>query len=279
MRVIADEPVKSALERGLAKVDGTVVLIESGNQLSACAGFDQALEIAESGDPIVMLGWERELEYAKDMRYQACLGYTNVRFARLPQTISAIVEIATTPTNRPADPLALRLLTVGAIEQRLRVLEHNLSSVERDESRKASWMLEVQAILGKGSFEELAAKVRASKSQPLAGELAGESFPDVCFDIEGTILRPTGLPNDEVIEAIRREAQEHPVTIWTGGSVSDYQPLIRKLGITAKVVSKYTMRGATVAKAYDDLTSERFTSMYEVDVTEFVRVENPGFIG
>jgi hypothetical protein len=104
------------------------------------------------------------------------------------------------------------------------------------------------------------------------GPFAGRTFPDVCVDVEGTILDPEGQVRSDVLALAQEKASGGPITVWTGGDVQSLSKQLWRAGILYKVVSKQAMRGASVRIAIDDQAEVDFNKAYGVGCEEYVQV-------
>jgi len=60
--------------------------------------------------------------------------------------------------------------------------------------------------------------------------------------------------------------------VWTGGDAYKLSEQLRKAGILYKIVSKETMRGATVRVVIDDQPEATFKSERGIDYEEYIQV-------
>lgn len=287
MRVIADDGLHGGevIEKWLTSIndrDAVIVLLErkTGNaHRQEIPGLNDALAHAPSGIPVVMLGWLSPTmpKYAEDPRWHAVLGYPNVVFRRLPEGlegIAAALEEAT-EQKRPADPLAIALLTAKTVEREIGILQHDLHHAEKvGGERMAQWEEHARKLFGDKTQAEFIEAVRSRRDENTAGQFAGQTFPDVCVDVEGTLFTSDGAFRENTFSRAQKLAsrEKRPITVWTGGSIETARTMIRKAGIPCKLVSKQLLRGATVGVVVDDLPHEVFSKEYGIDSADYEQV-------
>ncbi len=272
--IISDAQMKSTLQAKFAGVesDGFVVQLEGaydGLHLQDVGGLAKALEVAPQGRPVVMLGWQNPWDYAKFPAWHAALGYTNVSFALMLISAAELESLLTTGKRCP-DPLAIRLLEVESRVNSMGVLNHDLDRALKGSGRE-EWMRRARILLGNHTEEELIRMVQQGE-RPKAGPLAGQVFPDVCVDVEGTLLDEARNLREDVIQKVTELANGRPVTVWTGGDVAEIGKLIRERRIEWKLASKYSLAGARVHAIIDDLPTAQFAQEYNVDCDVYVQV-------
>lgn len=283
MQILAEEGIMNILGTlfsGLADKDFYIVQLEPGGlgyHRSDIRGLDTTLEVAGKGLPVVMLGWLTPVMYIdkKSDKWFAATGYPNVIFVRLPATSEevfvAIEEVKS--GNRTSDPLAIALLGVAQTNTEIGVLHHDLSSAERDANRMISWEERARKVFGdKSQAELISLVVEAAKARHSSGKFAGQKFPDVCIDVEGTILTSDGQIRAEVIALAEEKAKGGPITVWTGGDIPKLSEQLREAGVLYKIVSKETMRGAAVRVVIDDQPEATFKSERGIDYEEYIQV-------
>ncbi|MFA5927530.1 MAG: hypothetical protein WCT32_03885 [Patescibacteria group bacterium] len=283
IRIITDSaPIREALERATMLLpegtEGTLVFSEmlvDGGKRTDMIGLDEALKFAPDGKPVIVLSWSPEIQLANDKRYHALRSYSNVHFARLPLSLvdmKAILLGEVENETRPSDPLALRLMEVPNAETAVGALQHDLRyALAQGGDKMVAWERLARLVFGDLPQEELIrlTQMERAEANKRITPLAGEEFPDLCIDIEGTLLDENGELNPDVVALIEERSGEQPITIWTGSDVKALRTKIRQKGLKWKVVSKYQLRGAKVAGAVDDLPYEEFVSEYGVEVGEY----------
>ncbi len=283
MEIYAEPGIKDVLAKMFAEISGQdvkIVQLEQAGDLinrQDVAGLNITLNVAKEGAPVVMLGWMPIRMYIdrKPREWFAVMGYPNVMFRRLPvskdDVLSAIEEAKVGPRRQP-DPLAIALLDIQQFNTTVGVLRHDLSSAERNAERMTSWTERARSVFGDRSQSELVSLAKDCATTGREGVLAGQTFPDVCVDIEGTILGPDGKVRPEVLALAEEKANGGPIAIWTGGDVDALTQQLRDAGVRYKILSKDTMKGATVRVVIDDQSEEIFKNDYGVGYQEYVRV-------
>jgi hypothetical protein len=142
-------------------------------------------------------------------------------------------------------------------------------ALQSDEGRNA-WLSRARKGLGEHSDEELIQMVQDRKYSE-SGPLSGRHFPDVCVDVEGTLIDVEGNIRKDVVQKVKDLSQGRPVTIWTGGDIQVIGKMIRKLGLEWKLASKYSLSGATVYAIIDDLDQGEFAKTYNVDCDVYIK--------
>lgn len=287
MQILAEEGIKNtlgAMFSGLSDKVFYVVQLETAgpdHHRQDIRGLDTALEVAHTGIPVVMLGWLTPAMYIgkKADKWFAVNGYPNVVFLRLPATseevLAAIekVEADEKAGDQFSDPLAIDLLGIAEQSSAIGILHHDISYAQRDANRMIQWEKKAKEIFGDKDQAELISLVtEAVKARHAPGKLAGNKYPDVCIDIEGTILAADGQIRREVLALAQARAAGGPITVWTGGNTYQLSQQLRKAGILYKIVSKETMRGAAVRLVIDDQPEEAFKSQYGIDYEEYIQV-------
>lgn len=287
MKLIVQGIIEDTLAGAFAAyADKNVALVSletpvRGGLLTALQGLDEALQLAAAGTPVVALSIMGEHGHrleADDFRWHAMLAYTHILYRDGIATIKDMCQYLEEALQLPIgvrDPLALRLLEVGLIEDILGTLAHDLPHAERggDETLE-EWTAKARVLLGQvHTLAELKQWVmeRDLSSIP-SGPFTGESFPDVCVDVEGTLFDSEGNLRADVVEQVKAEAMNRPVTIWTGGMVKIMAKKVREAGLHWKMVSKHQMRDATVAVAIDDLPQAEFEATYGITVERYIQV-------
>lgn len=283
MQILADEGIVGTLRARFSELNDRnfyVVQLEQavpGHHLQDVCGLDQALQVAPTGVPVVMLGWMPIHMYTDRVadRWFAANGYPNVTFllmlATSQEVLAAVEEVEA--GNRYSDPLAIALLGVAQTNSAIGVLHHDISSAQKDADRMVRWEKKAREIFGDKNREELIAVVtEASRMRHVSSKLAGQKFPDVCIDVEGTILTADGQIRSEIIALAEKKAQSGPITVWTGGDTRKLSEQLRKAGILYKIVSKETMRGAAVGVVIDNEPQEKFSADYEIEFEEYFQV-------
>lgn len=287
MQILADEGIANTLGTMFSDLSDrqfyVVQLEPAGSDFhrSDIRGLDTALEVARTGIPVVMLGWLTPAMYIdkKADKWFAANGYPNVAFLRLPATSEEVraaienMEVNEVSGDWQGDPLAIALLDVAQTASAIGVLHHDISSAQRDADRMAKWEKKAREIFGDRDQAELISLVtEAAQSRHASGKLAGQKFPDVCIDVEGTLLTVDGQIRSEVLALAQERARGGPITVWTGGDFHKLSQQLLKAGVLYKIVSKETMRGAKVRVVIDDQPEEAFKSQYGVDYEEYIQV-------
>lgn len=283
MQILAEEGIAEVLGKMFSDLnDQTFAVVQlepalPGYNRQDIHGLKTTLEIADKGFPVVMLGWLTPAMYIdkKPAEWFAVNGYPNVIFLRLPATseevLAAIEKVKA--GNRPSDPLAIALLGVAQITNMISVLHHDISYAQKDAERMVQWEKKAREIFGNKSQEELFVVVtEAARTRRTSGKLAGQKFPDVCIDVEGTILTADGQIRSEVLALAEEKAQGGPITVWTGGDLYKLSEQLLKAGVIYKIVSKETMRGAAVRVVIDDQPEATFKSEHGIDYEEYIQV-------
>lgn len=267
IEVIATPAIEQVLTQKLAEAsieDVIVISAELAPNTMQLRGLDVALERVSNGQPILIQSFLSN-ELIRDMRYHALLGYPNVSFVRLPLSLAELVEaiklIGSKP--RPADPLAIALLGVKDPAEFAGTLNHDLKGPV-DEPR----ILERARAAGyEGSDEAILIRIRDFRTTPLT-PFAGQQFPDLFCDVEGTLI-VDGQLNDRVVTYLRKQAEVRPITIWTGGNVQEYRrQLANKLPY--KVVSKYLFGGTTITTAIDNEIRGWLEKSYRFNIEQLI---------
>lgn len=284
MKIFADD------EQGTETIDALVTSIRDSNAMVVflerktgysnrqdIAGLNDVLTHAPSGTPIIMLGWMSPTmsHYANDPRWHAALGYPNVVFRRLPEGLNDLNNAfeEATGKNRPADPLAIALLTVKTTQTAARVLHHDLSYAERSSEGMAEWLERARKQFGEKTEVELIETVgRVRSEEATEGQLAGKAFPDTCVDVEGTLFDYNGTFQPTVLENAIAQAHGQPITIWTDGDMNATRKILREHRVPYKLVSKQALAGATVDSVIDNLPEAEFREAYNVRYNHYTQV-------
>jgi len=284
MKIFADQKIGELLATLFSQIGDQnfyVVQLEQKltpyDNLQDVAGLSIVLEIAKEGLPVVMLGWQTAEMYIdrKGQEWHAAMAYPNVMLRRLPalpeDLMSAIEEVAV--GSRQPDPLAIALLTAKQTQDTIGVLNHDLSSARRDTDRMVQWEEKARGVFGDQPQAELISLVESAKStREIKSQFAGQKFPDVCVDVEGTLLTSDGQLRPEVLALVKEKANGGPITIWTGGDVHALSKQLHKAGVFYKITSKSTMKGATVRVVIDDQPEATFKSDYGIGHEEYIQV-------
>jgi hypothetical protein len=283
MQILAEEGIAEVFGKMFSELNDqtfAVVQLEPAghdHNRSDIRGLDTTLTIAGEGFPVVMLGWLTPAMYIdrRPSEWFATTGYSNVIFLRLPATseevLAAIEEVKS--GNRRSDPLAIALLGVAQTNTELGILHHDLSSAQRDADRMISWEKRARKVFGDKTQAELISLVmEIAPTRYSSGKFAGQKFPDVCIDVEGTILTSDGQIRSEVIALAEEKAKGGPITVWTGGDIHELSKQLLKAGVLYKIVSKETMRGVTVRVVIDNQPEATFKSERGIDCEEYIQV-------
>jgi len=286
--IVADTMIAAALQRalqaaGLAELSGVAIQLEMSGQGArriSLSGLDVAVKRVKTGVPTIMfsfLSWTTAIDpLADDPCFQAVMSMPNARFLRLPfskaQFCDAIREAQTPDTARVSDPLAWRLVEVPMQDNPHGRLSHDLKYAVADAAKMRAWLDLARKVFGAGkSQDELITLVQSAEPETGFQPFAGESFPDVCVDVEDTLFRGDEL-NAELVAMLEQEAKFRPVTIWTGGDLKELSKKLRAAGLRWKLASKHWMRGASVARAYDDEPRADFVAKYGVTAGEYIQI-------
>lgn len=283
MEILAEEGIASALGNMFSDLndqDFYIVQLEPAGTTynrQEIHGLDITLEIANKGLPVVMLGWLTPAMYInrKSEKWFAVNGYPNVIFLRLPATSQEVLEAIEKVKfgNRPSDPLAIALLGVAQTNTEIGILHHDLSSAQRDADRMVRWEKSARKVFGDKTQAELISLVmEIAPARYSSGKFAGQKFPDVCIDVEDTILTSDGQIRSEVIALAEEKAKGGPITVWTGGDIHELSKQLLKAGVLYKIVSKETMRGVTVRVVIDNQPEATFKSECGIDCEEYIQV-------
>lgn len=287
LTVIAHKDLKEAMESCLSGVgkgyDWAIVSLGLIGREDGTASLKEVIRLAEAGQPVLVLAWEDEAFCAQDPMFHVAMSYQNVEFVRQPVSQTMLGErlsVMKAGRTRPADPLARMLLTVPLVDnERLSVIRHGMNHALRDggdaaERYDPEWMPPAKAIFGDQlSRDELVKAVQsATEDNYREGYFAGQEFPDVCVDIEGTLLNSDLSLRADVLELVNRLAADRPITVWTGGRVEALTRAVRNHRIAYKILPKALFAGAKVAMVIDDLPQAEFDAQYRVRYSEYHRV-------
>lgn len=288
MKIFADKGLEEGLEALLRSVcddkECYIIQLEQkpnyNTARQSLIGIDIALELAKENIPVVILGFlshEMLVSGDKSTQWFAAMGYANVAFCRLPAQASDISSALESirSGNRKSDPLAIALLGVTKARATISSLHHDITYALRDTEAMTRWENNARTIFGDKEQSELLSLVQTAdvSDWDLAkGQFEGQIFPDVCIDIEGTILDSNGNVRHEVLTLAQQKANGGPITVWTGGDVESLSKQLRKAGILWKIISKQTMRGASVRMIIDDQPEASFRSGYGVGYQEYIQV-------
>lgn len=284
-RVLADDTIKETLERAMDEIDpereAALVFIEyvdsEARNRSDARGLDFVKELAETESKVIITGWCRESDYARDPRWHLAMAYPNVEFVRLPFSLKSMKEIMAQfeGERRPFDQLAIRLAGIKRDMNKVGTLEHNLHhAINGGPEAMEAWEKQARAIFGEElSLDEVIERIKKKDPTSLEGELAGEEFADLCVDVEDTLVQD-GVINAELVERMKVASKERPITIWTGGDMKQIEKLLRDAGISFKLASKHWLRGAKVAKAIDNMPQAEFLETYGIEAGEYEQIES-----
>lgn len=280
-QVIADQPIKQSLELmleayGLQNINIVMVEQRKNGALNQNIGLKDAF-LLETDQPIILAAWQPEYALAENPYFHAVLNRPNVIFVRLPFSGEQLSQILEKKNDRLHDQLALDILETVEYENAISRLKHDLPHFlagRLDEKRQQEFKNQAIATFGDLPENELIEKINAASVEKTDSGLAGNSYPDLCVDIEGTLLDENNKLRLEVLELIEEMKKERPITVWTGG---DRKALATRVhlqrGLPYKVVSKHALQGAKVAIAIDDLTKEEFEQLYGVKVDKYINIE------
>lgn len=292
MQIFADQDLKGGLEKLLTPVCGNqecyIVQLEqktSAHMMTrqSLAGLDIGLEIAKEGIPVIILGFlshEMIVTGSKSVQWFAAMGHPNIEFCRLPATSAEVLlAIAKIQSGDSwTDPLAIALLGVKQNRYLVGQLRHDISYALRNAEVMERWVNNARKLFGEAKTQAellvLAEVAEATKwdTQLQEDQLAGQVFPDVCVDVEGTLLDADGNLREAVIALVLAKANGGPITVWTGGDVELLTTKLRDVGVYWKIVSKYAMRGTAVQVIIDDQPEAVFVSEYGITCQEYIQV-------
>ncbi len=285
--LIGDRAFEAIAERVNAAVggDATAICLELKPQRSHYSGFDRVLELAPSGQLVVMLAFSPVWMLAADRRFHLAMSYPNVHLARLPQSAEGIETIlreifaGAQWMSLPDNPLVRAVFRLPiSQENELAGIAHDLGHALRAEEgspRQAElderWIPRAQAVFGThlGRAELMAAIEALGQPPSDYAPLAGQSFDVLCCDVEGTLIRPDGTLDEGFYQYNIQYPGERPVVLWTGGNLKAVDKQLRDLHVATPLISKGVMRGVTVAVAIDDEPSEVLREKYGVIVQDF----------
>ncbi|MCX6808270.1 MAG: hypothetical protein NTW50_01200 [Candidatus Berkelbacteria bacterium] len=285
--IIADEPIRSALERMAETINldqsTNLVIIEhalSGPRAN-CNGLNDAIELAKSGNPVIIAGWQTELAYSADPRWHAAMASPNVIFVRLPFLGQELItKVAEAKSNeRPLDQLALDLLDLTTEISRAKTINHDLQNALRtgDEDKAETLLAAATELFGDQDREMLIHTVaRAAFSEVVGKQFEGKYYPDLCIDLEGTLIGADGEPNQQVLDLIKlsTDLRRRPVTIWTGSELKQARQILNKLGLTCKLMSKNNTAGIEVETMIDDLSADEIESRYGIKARNYINIDD-----
>lgn len=265
------------------RLPASFIMIETDGQGQVRANMgslDIALQKASAGERVVLASFIPTNRLCDNPRWQAAIAYENVSFVELPlrgkEVADSIQEAAELPVGLK-DRLAVDLLTVQKEISEISQLEHNYKHAQREGGeRLIQWVAQAEALCGTGTPEELYERVKLAKDekrQATPAPFAGNKYNGVFVDVEGTLVDENGTIRPSVVAQVEKVAQGRPVTIWTGGGPDRYRAVLRKAGLTWKIVDKSLLDGTTVATAIDDLSAEELRQKYGVIVTEYIPPE------
>jgi hypothetical protein len=268
-------------DSGLVDTVGSIIELETDSlgRRTELKGLNKAVELVQTGQPVVMisfLDWTTpDLPLADDMRFQAVMSMPNAHFSRLSMSKDEIVNAVWTAQNsdmtRVSDPLAWRLLESPMKSNPIGTLRHDLKYAVADATRMTTWLTLAQKVFGQKLQDELISLVEGAEPETSFKPFAGENFPDIFVDVEGTLIQDNQF-NVDLVAHIEKKAVLRPITIWTGGDLKEIAKQIRAHGLRWKLVSKHWMRSAAVACAYDDEPEAEFMTKYSVTVGEYVQI-------
>ena len=268
MDVICDNDQRSTFEKHLADVkdDCTIVQVEMKTATARrqdFIGLDKAMELPVDSRPVVLVSFVPELMLANDPRWHALMANPRVVFGRMPLDADGLREVLAEAraAKRLPDPLAVRLYEEGQRVSVLGTLKHDIRAAsEPMDARHRSWMDRAKKMFGDLAVDALIEKVNVAIEPTGAGPLAGEAFEDVCVDVDGTLFDAAGALRTEVVDLVRSESSQRPVTIWTNGDHREARRRVREAKVPWKVASKATLRGARVGLVIDDQPEAEFAS-------------------
>lgn len=271
-----DDTLKQLLV-GAGIEDAIVISAEMAPARAQLTGLTMALSMVASGRPILIqtfLDLDRGTLVLDD-RYHALRGYQNVGFIRLPFALEEfVVGIQRISVHtRPADPLAIALLGVKDPEEALAVLKHDLGHAERSgDPAKIAEILVRARKAGLIDDDETTLKLIRMATTTTLQPFAGQQFPDVFCDIEGTLL-VDGQLNDQIVAYLREQAKVRPITLWTGGDVKAYRQQLSKL-LPWKVASKWLFSGAKVETVIDDQSQDWLEETYGLKIKQHISAKS-----
>lgn len=255
------------------KGDGAIVNVETKPRRADYKGFDDVLELAPTGVPVLMMALSPPHMLATDRRYHVAMSYGNVVCRQHPLIprlmVDALIEIRENP--RPDNLLVRKTLALPELQTDvLQTIRHDLGHAqnadldsERRREMDARWMPMAEKLFGVPDLDRddlIAAIEHASTGQFWPEPLAGETFDVVACDVEGTLINLDGTINAELYEQLG--AMKLPVVLWTGGDLKAVAADLRRRGISLPVLPKGVMRGVTVSMTIDDLPYDELLAQY-----------------
>ncbi len=290
MKIFGDKILTRVIEHvsrtlNIPELPGALVHIEmKDSEHSLRTSFDglgHALAIVETMSPIIITGIAHPYMYAEDPRWHMLMAYKHVYFIDMMRLIPNLMNYKQfeVPAARPADPLALALGRISVSEQRLGTLIHDIRYTRDDDpesARRVRWEELARQVFGNLPFDELTRLVDESKGKLPLSELAGQTFSDVCVDIEGTLIKDGNI-DLALLTLVEQYAINRPVTVWSGAdrhALSRFEKRLRsEARLVWKFASKNDLQGIRVGVVIDDLPEAEFRSTYKIDFDEYIRVE------
>lgn len=243
-------------------------------------GLDIALERARKGDTVLvwspltteyMLMMEAD---GKAKNFSTLVAMPNADYIACPFSLDAFVEKANELIDgkKQGNSAVVASGTAREREQKIAVLRHSSVDHGRYPSDPIAFLEDAAKLGFFGTVDDVREALRAW-SRTLEGAYAGQEFPGLFIDVQGTLLLGENTLNGEVMEMARDAEQSGPVTVWTDGDLSTITSQLRKLGITWPIVSKFEFKGATVEKAIDDKSQDEFVELYGITATSFLQVK------
>ncbi len=254
--------------------------ISMSEKRTALNGVAEALAQAEANaEQNVLLLSTYALEYILEKKEDFAL------FLQLPNAFFGRIPLTELTLEKKGDVDAVKAAAVKGLAGLLSVLNHttekylngNEDAINRilterivEVKRVQAHFSELQGLSGKGFITELK---KLCMLIPIKQAMPGKEIFGVYCDIEGTLLID-GAIQEAVLEQLHNYAvQGSQVTIWTLGSVSELEPIIRSAGIQYPVRSKVDYSGAIAEIVIDNDSEETFRAKTQITPKQFIRVQ------
>jgi len=259
-----------------------LVFIEANRQCQRTdfVGLDYATNL-QTNNPIILCSFLEEIHFSKlgfGEKFLGIMGRKNTGFLRLPFTHEELLakyqEIIS--SEKEEDPLAIELSRISMYQKTMGQIRHKAEYCfgredSESKSRVASAIADARDFGLEGKDEEIIEQIKSFKYEPVNSFLAGKFFPGVFVDLEGTLLK-NGVVDENVLHRVEDIAGKKPVTLWTGGKISDFTSILISSGISWKLVSKQDFSGASVEIAIDDETELSIKEKYGITIEKFIQI-------
>ena len=243
-------------------------------------GVTDALAHAESdAQQQVLLLSILPLEYVLEKKEDFAL------FLQLPNTFFGRIPLTQITLEKEVDADVIKMGVIKSLAGLLRTLNHTTEKyLNADEDtihgilaqrsvevkRAQAHFSELQGLTGKEFITELK---KLCTILPIQQVMPGKEISGVYCDIEGTLL-VGGSINGLVSRLLQSYEKEGlPITIWTLGNVSEFEPIIRSAGIQYPVRSKMDYSGAIAEIVIDNDSEETFRTKTQITPKQFIRVQ------